>query len=387
MSDKIVVLDAGHGLPDPGAVKYVKEYIIAMELLQKTKSVLERHGVKVILTRTSDKSLSSKSNVSQNKSEDLNKRVDIINKSGADLVISFHLNAGGGTGYETLGFKTTDAKVKKFHEGVAGFFKEKGFKDRGIKASSSGHLGGVAIIDRTKPTVVLGEFLFVDTKNDADTISNASFQNELAEAVGKSGLETIGLKYSSSGKKPSAPKKETVKKESAPAKVSTSSTSDKGKSLKCIYTGKEGVNFYSKASFDDKYRVGTVTEGIGFPEVVQKLKVGDSEMYEVKNSKGATFYITARKDLVKVEGEAAKASAPKKSEPKKENGIPVAGYIKIANVKNAAYVVEKPSSSSKNVATVKLGTKLPISGSVPGWYEVIYGGKRRYVNQKFAKKA
>jgi N-acetylmuramoyl-L-alanine amidase len=385
------VLDAGHGLPDPGASKYVKEYIIAMQLLKKTKSVLERHGAKVILTRTSDKSLSSKSSVSQNKNEDLNKRVQIINDSGADLVVSFHLNAGGGTGYETLGYKTTDAKVKKFHGIVADFFESKGFKDRGIKASSQGHLGGVAIIDRTKPTVVLGEFLFVDTKKDADAISDPAFQDELAEAVAKAALETVGAKYSSSGKKASAPAKTEVKKESAKPAASSSVTevskSDAGKRLECIYSGKEGVNYYSKASFDDDYRVGAITKGLGFPTIVRKVRVGGSEMYEVKNSKGASFYITSRTDLVKVEGTAAKAaSKPAASSSKTISGIKVAGYIKIVNVKNAAYICDKASSNSKNVGTAKLGEKLPISGSVPGWYEVIYGGKRRYVNEKYGKR-
>ncbi|MED3627840.1 GH25 family lysozyme [Bacillus subtilis] len=72
-------------------------------------------------------------------------------------------------------------------------------------------------------------------------------------------------------------------------------------------------------------------------------------------------------------------------------GIKVLGKIKIANVKNAAFVCDKPSKNSRNIGTAKLGDTLNIAGSVPGWYEVIWksNGKyiRAYVNQNYAKKA
>jgi LysM repeat protein len=69
------------------------------------------------------------------------------------------------------------------------------------------------------------------------------------------------------------------------------------------------------------------------------------------------------------------------------NGIPVVGYIQIVNVANACFICDRPSSTnSKNLGTAARGTKLPISGSVPNWYEVIYNGKRAYVNQKYGKR-
>lgn len=53
------------------------------------------------------------------------------------------------------------------------------------------------------------------------------------------------------------------------------------------------LNFYSKPSWDAKDRAGTVGKDIGFPTIVKKVKVGTAYQYEVKNSKGVTFYITA----------------------------------------------------------------------------------------------
>ncbi len=43
--NKIVASGAEHGLPDPGACVFVKEYEIVMQMVRKVQLVLERHGV------------------------------------------------------------------------------------------------------------------------------------------------------------------------------------------------------------------------------------------------------------------------------------------------------------------------------------------------------
>lgn len=85
-----------------------------------------------------------------------------------------------------------------------------------------------------------------------------------------------------------------------PVQIETVSTSDKGKRVESIYRGKEGIDFYSKPTFNDDFKVGVFGYGMGW--IIRKeLKVGDSNMYEVENSKGEVYYITAREDLVQVE--------------------------------------------------------------------------------------
>lgn len=75
-----------------------------------------------------------------------------------------------------------------------------------------------------------------------------------------------------------------------------------------------------------------------------------------------------------------------KQQPKVINGIKVVGEIQIVNVKKAAYICDKPSQKSKNLGIAPLGSKLSISGSVDDWWEVIYQGKRAYVNEKFGNR-
>lgn len=71
--------------------------------------------------------------------------------------------------------------------------------------------------------------------------------------------------------------------------------------------------------------------------------------------------------------------------PVQSSGIKAIGTIQIVNVSHAAIICDKPSSTnSKNLGLAAKGSKLPISGSVPGFYEVIYNGQRAYVNEKYA---
>jgi murein DD-endopeptidase MepM/ murein hydrolase activator NlpD len=61
------------------------------------------------------------------------------------------------------------------------------------------------------------------------------------------------------------------------------------------------LRFYSKPTWDDKYVVDYLTEGYGFPTIVRRLKVDDAFQFEVKNSKGKTFYVTANEKYIRVE--------------------------------------------------------------------------------------
>ena len=86
-----VVIDAGHGGKDPGAVSrdgksYEKTFTldIARRLSEKIETGCP--GVKVVLTRDSDKTVA------------LNDRAVIANKENADLFISIHINAAPKTG-------------------------------------------------------------------------------------------------------------------------------------------------------------------------------------------------------------------------------------------------------------------------------------------------
>ncbi len=97
-----VVLDAGHGGSDPGAVYGgVREKDLTLKVVLRLGRKIESGmpGVKVVYTRTSDRALAA------TKVDDLQKRADIANRAEGDLFISVHVNAAKSPqahGVETL---------------------------------------------------------------------------------------------------------------------------------------------------------------------------------------------------------------------------------------------------------------------------------------------
>ncbi len=92
-----VVVDAGHGLPDGGAVGAAGtiEQKINLEVSKKVQEVLVGKGIKVIMTRNAENCLCEESGAKtlrEMKKEDMNERLKIIKKSDADLFVSIHMN-------------------------------------------------------------------------------------------------------------------------------------------------------------------------------------------------------------------------------------------------------------------------------------------------------
>ncbi len=104
---RTVVIDAGHGGKDPGALgKYSKEKDIALSVAIKTGNYIKQNfpNVKVIYTRSTDKFIP------------LHKRGDIANDNNADLFISIHCNANNSSkiyGTETYVLGIEESRTKR----------------------------------------------------------------------------------------------------------------------------------------------------------------------------------------------------------------------------------------------------------------------------------
>ncbi len=79
----VVVLDAGHGGHDEGATgpSGLHEKDLVLDVTKRLAERLRRHGVRVVLTRSSDEFLS------------LERRTAVANDARADLFLSIHANA------------------------------------------------------------------------------------------------------------------------------------------------------------------------------------------------------------------------------------------------------------------------------------------------------
>ena len=90
---KTIVIDAGHGGPDPGKVSEsgTLEKDINLKIALYLKEILESQDINVIMTRTEDKDLATETN--KRKLSDIKERVKLMENSNADMVISIHQNS------------------------------------------------------------------------------------------------------------------------------------------------------------------------------------------------------------------------------------------------------------------------------------------------------
>ncbi|HET9159041.1 MAG TPA: N-acetylmuramoyl-L-alanine amidase [Caulobacteraceae bacterium] len=115
---KVIVVDAGHGGHDPGALgESVQEKAVTLAAAKALKTKLESSGrYKVVLTRDSDVFIP------------LDSRVQIARRAGADLFISLHADSGAdkstrGASVYTLSDKGSERVQRSLAAGHGGFMR------------------------------------------------------------------------------------------------------------------------------------------------------------------------------------------------------------------------------------------------------------------------
>ncbi|WP_340004408.1 N-acetylmuramoyl-L-alanine amidase [Paenibacillus sp. FSL K6-0276] len=156
---KKVLIDAGHGGKDPGAVANgLKEKDIVLSAALEIKKRLEANydGVQVLLSRSTDVFL------------ELKERTNLANKAGADILVSIHGNAGGGSGgFETFRYTKASAASAALqnvlHMAIMDTLNKVavGVINRGQKADN------LHMVRESKMPAVLTENLFLDVATDA----------------------------------------------------------------------------------------------------------------------------------------------------------------------------------------------------------------------------
>lgn len=148
-----VVLDAGHGGYDNGASgNNLKEKDLTLKIVKLIKEGLSHYQVEVYLTREKDEYIS------------LPNRSTYANVINADLLVSVHINAGGGSGYETF-IHPTVKNDKRMKELQACFHNQTILRDRGRKVNN------FSILRLTNMPAILTENGFIDNENDMKIVT------------------------------------------------------------------------------------------------------------------------------------------------------------------------------------------------------------------------
>lgn len=96
VTNKVIIVDAGHGTPDEGAesLNGITEAEINLKIALKLQNLLEQSGCTVILTRSDGNEIYDvgSDSIREKKISDVKNRVKIGNESSADIFVSIHLN-------------------------------------------------------------------------------------------------------------------------------------------------------------------------------------------------------------------------------------------------------------------------------------------------------
>lgn len=176
-----VFINPGHGGKDSGASgNGLKEKDIVLKISRKIVSKLKDYNVQVKLFRSDDTFYS------------LEQISNEANKWNADLFISIHVNAGGGTGFEDYIYSglSNNSKTAKERNIIHAEIMKKipNVRDRGKKKAN------FHVLRETKMSAILTENLFIDNKTDANRLKSDSFLDNLATGHVNGIVKTLNLK-------------------------------------------------------------------------------------------------------------------------------------------------------------------------------------------------
>ncbi len=187
-SEKLIVLDAGHGGSDPGAIgtldgRKVNEKDLTLSIVKKAYEILKNRGYNVQLTRSKDVYPT------------LTARAKFANNSNAAIFVSVHINSAASkeaTGTEvyyaplnndkSYGIKSSELAKALQNELIYNL----GSRNRGVK--SSNHL-----VTRTSlMPAALVEIGFISNENELEKMVSSEYQDKAAYAIADGIAAVIG---------------------------------------------------------------------------------------------------------------------------------------------------------------------------------------------------
>ncbi|MCP3032250.1 N-acetylmuramoyl-L-alanine amidase [Halobacillus sp. A1] len=273
----LIALDDGHGMSTagkrtpyiPSLNRFIKENEFNRKVVNNLEEELNRSGLKTVLVAPGDEDTP------------LSTRVSRANQAKADAYISVHYNAYDGSfsspapsGIELFVYpghlnreagRLAESIGKRLKKGTGQYY-------RGIKEAD------FQVLRTTSMPAVLTENGFMDNLDEALYMIKPEFQKEVAREHAQGICDFFRVPYVSD----SAKRK--------PSYV--------GRRVESIYDGR--LRFYHHPSWSDRSLAGYLEKGYGFPVILSRLSVDGYFQYEVENSKGARYYVTASKKYVRV---------------------------------------------------------------------------------------
>ena len=177
-----IVIDAGHGGRDGGTVGKttgISESELNLQYAYCLKNLCEEFGIGVVLTRKDMNGLYDE-NASNKKKSEMEKRKNIINNSGADLMISLHMNAfplsssEGAQVFYAKGSESGFDLAKSVQESICQSFEN---------ARDYVSVGDYFVLNYSSIPAVLVECGFLSNPQEEIQLQEEEYQNRLAWGI------------------------------------------------------------------------------------------------------------------------------------------------------------------------------------------------------------
>ena len=182
-----IIVDAGHGEPDGGAVSKngVKEAGLNLSIALKLEKALNELGYNVIMTRNTEENIADSDkqiSIRSMKVSDINNRIKIVNEKFADMLISIHMNNFENPqyyGWQTF-YKKNSEESKKIAENVQnGISKNIARKNDRVALP----INGIKLIDKANIPAIIVECGFLSNEEDLRLLLTDEYHEQIVNGI------------------------------------------------------------------------------------------------------------------------------------------------------------------------------------------------------------
>ncbi len=182
----VIIIDAGHGGEDPGAIGSgdVYEKDLNLEIALCIGALLTERGYTVILTRTEDKMLySPEENIKGfRKLSDLKNRVRYTEEYPNSILVSVHMNSFGDARYSGLQVYFTEGndESRRLAQSIQSTVHNE-LQTENNRTVKSGK--NIYLLEKSASTSVLIECGFLSNKEECEKLSRKEYQKQLSFSI------------------------------------------------------------------------------------------------------------------------------------------------------------------------------------------------------------
>lgn len=181
IGNHVVLIDAGHGGVDPGAVgKNSLEKDVTLDVSKRLKLLIQQAGGNPVMVREEDVDLGTAEGLLKRKREDLAQRIQLATDSQADVYLSIHVNSSPKTSLTgpQVFYHSESPEGKQLAEAIQAELN----KIAGTKRIAKGNQE-LFILKKANQAAVTVELGFLSNLEEEQKLNEPEYQQQLAVAV------------------------------------------------------------------------------------------------------------------------------------------------------------------------------------------------------------